>query len=298
MGSAIRFTGWTYDPADASASNSVRVTLNGVSVGTYTANAARPDVNSAFAISGSHGFSGSVTAKTGTNQICITASTVSVANTTDLGCKTVNYAAPQPAVGAIDAITRTGNSITVTGWAYDPGAKGTSIPVHAYVNGAGTALTANKVRTDVNNAFGLTGNHGFSDSVPAGTGAAEVCVFAISVTGADNVLIGCRTLAAPPAATGSLDGVTRTAGGVSVTGWAYDPASSATANPVHVYVNNVGAQIATNVQRTDVNSAFGIVGTHGFNTVLPASTSGPLNVCVFSISISGGNNTLLGCRDV
>lgn len=297
-GSTIAVSGWTYDPQNVSASNTVSVKLNGGAATTVTANGSRSDVNSALGLTGSHGYSTSLTARAGANQVCVTATTVNGQATADLGCKSVTYTPPLPAVGSIDVVARTGSSIAVSGWAYDPSNKAISNQVHVYVNGVGTQLFADKSRTDVNAAFGLTGNHGFANTVPAPSGAAEVCMFSISMSGGDNTLLGCRTLAAPVAATGSLDQVTRTANGISVGGWALDPSSSSSANQVHVYLNGAGvAQITTNVQRNDVNGAFGISGTHGFNTTV-AYGGGAVSACVFSISISGGANTLLGCKNL
>lgn len=292
----LAVSGWTFEPATSGAANTVSITVNGAAPATVKTTVARSDVNSAFGITGTHGYTAAYPARGGANTVCITAnSVVNAGISTSLGCNTVTFAAPS---GSFDAVTRDANGITVAGWAIDPGAPGSSMPVHVYVNNVGTSISTDKNRTDVNSAFGVTGNHGYSARVPAPTGALQVCVFAISVTGADNLLIGCKTLAAPPAATGAFDGVSRTAGGVSVRGWAYDPASSASSNPVHVYVNNVGTQVGTTVGRGDVNAAFGISGTHGYDAVVPAPSTGALSVCVFSISISGGNNTLVGCRNL
>ncbi len=297
-GSTISLSGWSYDPQNVSASNTVSVKLNGGTATTVTANKSRSDVNAVFGITGSHGYSTSLAARVGANQVCVTATTVGGQATADLGCKSVTYELPLPAVGSIDAVARAGSSIAVSGWAYDPSNRAISNQVHVYVNGVGTQLTADKSRTDVNSVFGLTGNHGFGNTVPAPAGRAEVCVFSISMSGGDNTLLGCRTLAAPVAATGSLDQVTRTANGITVGGWSLDPSSSSSANQVHVYLNGAGvAQVTSNVQRNDVNGVFGITGTHGFSATV-AHGGGAVTACVFSISISGGANTLLGCKSV
>ncbi len=62
----------------------------------------------------------------------------------------------------------------------------------------------------------------------------------------------------------------------AISGWAYDPDSSSTAIGIHIYVNGPAPAGdfydygATNVSRPDVNSAFGITGTHGFNWTVPS----------------------------
>ncbi|MEO0339129.1 MAG: hypothetical protein AAF242_07930, partial [Bacteroidota bacterium] len=78
----------------------------------------------------------------------------------------------------------------VRGWAYDPDDPAQSIQVHIYVRDAGTnALIANEVvtaddpRSDINNAFGIPGNHGFDfDLVPKYCGRnVKIEVFAINI---------------------------------------------------------------------------------------------------------------------
>ncbi|MCR4846066.1 MAG: peptidoglycan DD-metalloendopeptidase family protein [Eubacterium sp.] len=75
-------------------------------------------------------------------------------------------------VGYIDSIESKGQGeVTVAGWAYDADNTSMSIPVHVYVNGPcgsaaeGFALTADKSRPDVNEAKGITGNHGYNDTI-------------------------------------------------------------------------------------------------------------------------------------
>jgi hypothetical protein len=61
---------------------------------------------------------------------------------------------------------------TLNGWAYDPSVSEQVLDVHVYKDGAaGTgsfvgAYTANTSRPDVNNAFGIPGNHGFGIPTP------------------------------------------------------------------------------------------------------------------------------------
>jgi peptidoglycan hydrolase-like protein with peptidoglycan-binding domain len=78
--------------------------------------------------------------------------------------------------------------------------------------------------------------------------------------------------ASNPLPKGVVDGA-----GCSIYGWAYDPSNSSASIPIHIYSYQggggavfVGATTA-NTSRPDVNSAFGISGSHGFNLDLPAS---------------------------
>jgi hypothetical protein len=93
------------------------------------------------------------------------------------------------------------------GWAYDPSSSATSIAVHVYVDGpagsgaAGYAITANGSRPDVDNAFGITGNHGFTFTLPSqylqDGHNHTIYAYAISMFNQPNPLIGKGTYLAP-----------------------------------------------------------------------------------------------------
>jgi hypothetical protein len=96
---------------------------------------------------------------------------------------------------------------------------------------------------------------------------------------------------------GNLDSASREPGRVSVFGWGIDPDTAASI-PVHFYVDNVFAGLATATSsRLDVGSAFaGYGNTHGYVAAL-AVGSGSHNVCAYGINSAGaGGNSLLGCR--
>src|SRR3989338_329494 len=60
-----------------------------------------------------------------------------------------------------------------------------------------------------------------------------------------------------------------------IKGWSYDPDSSSSSNDAHIYVNGPAGQgtlvsgVITNIDRADVNAAFGITGKHGFEYAIP-----------------------------
>src|SRR3954454_17727408 len=70
--------------------------------------------------------------------------------------------------GFVDAVTPVEGGVRVAGWAIDPD-QVASIPVHVYVDQAGTALMADQKRPDVNAAFPLfdKADHGFSSLIAA-----------------------------------------------------------------------------------------------------------------------------------
>jgi hypothetical protein len=63
-----------------------------------------------------------------------------------------------------------------------------------------------------------------------------------------------------------------------------------------VYVNSSGNVFTANVSRGDVNSAFNISGSHGFDATVSAPAGA--TVCAFAISVTGGTNTTVGCRTI
>ena len=89
--------------------------------------------------------------------------------------------------GAFDTCQGGDLTIHVSGWAYDPDASSQSIDVNVniYTDSGCTSLynfhrlTANVSRPDVNQARGITGNHGFNAdiSVPAGTYWVQIMAF-------------------------------------------------------------------------------------------------------------------------
>ena len=187
----------------------------------------------------------------------------------------------------------------VAGWAIDPETSA-PIAVHVYVDGVGSAITADGSRPDVDAAFGYGDLHGFFTSIPVTGGTHAVCVYAINAVGTlgANAGLGCRTVTVPTGPPiGSLDVAYAAPGKVVVGGWAIDPD---TADPiaVHVYVDSIGAAFTASGYRGDIASFFGPYGgNHAFNgavTVPPGSHT----VCAYGINVGGGANSTIGCRSV
>lgn len=88
----------------------------------------------------------------------------------------------------------------------------------------------------------------------------------------------------------------------SVNGWAFDPDNPSSAIDVHIYRDGpygsgtAVTSCSTNVTRTDINSAYGISGTHGFNCTLPASYkgTGAHNLYIHAIDTNGDANNVIG----
>jgi hypothetical protein len=232
------------------------------------------------------------------------------------------------AKGHFDAIT----SEWVGGWAYDPDHPWAEIAIHVYVDGsfAADGVTSG-YRPDVNAAFGLTGNHGFTIPVnyaAFGYGFHVVRVYAIDADGEGNPEIDGSpmtiTVSCTPNCAGKVCGDDG-CGGVCGTcpsgqfcagdhcsgppvgmlddantswagGWAYDPDHPGSEIAIHIYIDG---QFATNGMtsgyRPDVNAQYGLSGNHGFTIPIDLTPYGPGNhqVWAYAIDSEGQGNPAL-----
>jgi hypothetical protein len=193
--------GWTFDPDSSSTSITYRVFDGASLIYQGTADGSRPDVDSAYGISGNHGFNldtpsslkdgyshtvyvYAVDYQDNNQTVQITSSPKS------LTCGTP----PQPPVGSFDVA----NCSIFGGWAFDPNSSSNAVAIHFYKDGpAGvgtfvTNTTTDVYRGDVNAAYGITGNHGFGISTPASIfDGASHSIYAYAI---DNETPGVATL--------------------------------------------------------------------------------------------------------
>lgn len=204
-------------------------------------------------------------------------------------------------IGAVDRVAWTGpNQITVAGWALDPDTSN-STDVHVYVNGVGTAITANQARFDVAWAYpGYLEKHGFAATVNASPGTNTVCLYGINIAvGANALLTGqCYTVTIPTASMGALDTVTPMTGKVRVTGWTIDPDTAGSITIV-VTIDGVWASTPTaGLTRPDVAAILPGYGIpHGYDLTVSA-TKGSRQVCTWATNVGPGSGALLGCQIV
>lgn len=209
--SQIRIHGWAFDPNDPTAEILVHLyafydgdfIAAALSTPVVTAGDHRPDVNAAYDIEGNHGFNRTVSVKPGNHRICAYSISVNKDGVEDglnrlIACNHVTVTRNAKPHGTFDSAARDGETLTITGWAYDLDTEPEGITVHVYVDGQSeAAVVANKPRKDVNEIVGVPGDHGFDASFDIGPGTHEVCIYAIGVNGTgesdhDNVSMGCR----------------------------------------------------------------------------------------------------------
>jgi subtilisin family serine protease len=298
---ALRVAGWALD-SETDAAIAVHVYVDGAFAASLTASGHRPDVAAAFPSYGpTRGFDAVIAVSSGgVRQVCaygIEAGVPTGANAL-LGCRAVALPTGSP-FGALDVVTAGLGTVRFAGWAIDPDTTA-PIAVHVYVDGLGSASTADRPRSDVGAAFGAYGpNHGFDVTVSAPAGSHRACAYAIDDMGGASTLLGCRVVVVGDGSPfGALDAVSMDGSVASIAGWAIDPETS---DPiaVHVYADGVG--VATTVAggwRPDVAAAFpGYGAGHGYalTLVLPPGTRA---LCAYGINVGLGANVLLGCRTV
>ena len=290
----VRVVGWALDP-DSADPISIHVYAGGVGAA-IPASLSRPGFSNYFPGYGdAHGFDAVVPLQGG--EVCLYAINIAdgVTNPRLGSCTTVLGGTP---LGSLEAAGRVAGGVRLSGWSLDADTAG-AVALHVYANGQFVAaISANTARADVGAVFPAWGaNHGFDAVVPTTTtGVTTYCVYAINVGGGVNPLLGCRTLTVTTQPFGSIESVSRTPGGIRVTGWVIDP-DSANAVTLHVYVDGVfRAATTANLSRPDVGAIFYSYGAlHGFDTTL---SGGGSQVCVYAIDIGGGVNPLLGCRNI
>ncbi|UKA61580.1 lysozyme [Arthrobacter sp. FW306-04-A] len=323
---SLRLTGWAIDRANSntvSFADAYVTDPNGQTVGyRIAANTSRPDVGTATGYGANHGFDKLISlARAGNYHVCVYA--IGQFYNTGLGCKDIAVGSNPPPKGYYDSIRIDQNpgaaNIVVSGWAFDPTNAAASIPVHVYVqapdgSNVGTAYTANLSRPDVNNAFGIAGNHGFSASLGVKTpGRYTACAYALAVAplASGNTALGCMTIQVTntPIPNGYLDsvGIATVSGqtNIKATGWTYDPAVPGSSTPVHVYITypdgtRRGYAFTADLPRADVNNAFRITGNHGYSTQVSITQRGRYSVCTYGIGIAqfSSGNAFLGCQSL
>ena len=151
-GATVSVAGWAFDPNTVSPIG-VRVYLDGTAVANGTANVSRPDVAAAYGNGALHGYNVAFAATAGPHKVCVRGLDSSTAAETELDCRAFTGAAPAPVnaapTGVIDAISVSGTTATVSGWAFDPDTTA-PIGVHFYIDGGWAgATTADISRPDV-----------------------------------------------------------------------------------------------------------------------------------------------------
>jgi len=294
----LQVIGWAADADAPTQSLAVDVYVDGNGYSMGVASAPRTDVGALLPGYGTaHGYGGFVPAAPGWHRICAYGINVGSGSNTAVGCQTV-FVESSP-FGSIDSIRRVPGGLQVGGWAGDPD---TSSPITAvvYVDGNGYSLgVASAPRTDVGALLpGYGTAHGYTGFVPATAGSHQVCAYGLNVGSGANHLLACRSVFVDASPFGTLDWARPTSSGITMSGWAIDPDTSAPITVV-VYIDGAGFVLGTaNLSRPDVGSAYvGYGAAHGYQRTMSVG-HGTHSVCTYGLNVGAGNNNLLGCQTV
>ncbi|SOD74812.1 hypothetical protein SAMN05892883_4004 [Jatrophihabitans sp. GAS493] len=205
----VSLRGWALDPDAPTSVSQVAAYDDNAGAPAYgLTTTLRTDVNRVYATSGTHGYDLSVPIPAGVHRVCVYAINIGAATGNPaIGCATVNVPAAAP-VGAFDTVTALGTdgTVQISGWAFDPDLPASSVQIAAYdgSHGIGWLPATSVTRSDVNRIYGITGAHGFVDTLNLAPGSHSVCLYAINIGAARaNTFLGCRpvSVAAPGAVT-------------------------------------------------------------------------------------------------
>jgi hypothetical protein len=213
------------------------------------------------------------------------------------------YVADEPTTNNPKGNLENATCDTVSGWVFDPDQPASSLEVHIYVDGpAGAASNSFNTgpttlsRPDVNAAFRLTGNHGFSWKMPTAYLDGKKHTFYVYGI---NVGAGSGHWVASPSIhcygpTGNVE----TANCRRIVGWSFDRQNPNISNQVHIYIDGEGIATVANLARPDVNSAFGTTGDHGFDFTVPEKfRDGRTHTAIiYGISTTGAPNPALATK--
>jgi hypothetical protein len=296
----FRVAGWA---ADLDSTAPIAVHVYAGSQGTpFTADLERADVGAAYPAVGSrHGFDVRVPAVgAGATDVCVYGMNVGGGANVLLGCRSAEAMSGSP-VGKLDPVKVVDNGVEVSGWAIDPDITGPT-SVHLYVDAAGTAVNADRARSDIATTYPAYGTaHGFAAKLTATPGSHSVCAYAINTGPGGTASLGCQTVTVPGsvdlgrAPFGSFEALTVSGSTATASGWAIDPDTTAPIK-IHLYVGATGTEHTADKARADVAAAYPASGAnHGFaeKVSLPVGTT---QVCAYAINNGAGGHTPLGCR--
>ena len=172
VGNCYTVSGWAFDPDVPSATISVNIYIDGTFVTALPTSQLRTDVNATYTITGNHGFNWSMPS-TYRNGVTHTVQVTAVNNPTGTNPVITNGTyqtgvCNKDPLGYLDSATCN----YISGWSYDPNSSSQSDSVAVYIDGvyypvgSSGLLPCNMPRLDVNAAYSITGNHGFSLPTP------------------------------------------------------------------------------------------------------------------------------------
>jgi hypothetical protein len=188
---SLRVRGWALDRDAGADPIDVRITVDGTSLGTVTADRLKTSINRRYGLGNYHRIRATfdVELPVGDHRVCAIGLNDSAAGSdTTLGCKTVTVRENRPPVGALTRVRVESNLVVAVGRAKDPD---TSQPVRVKIK-----LDGKKI--GIVTADRGTNGHHFKLRVhrTVAQGEHRVCAIAIDPEG-PNTRLGCETATVP-----------------------------------------------------------------------------------------------------
>ena len=236
----------------------------------------------------SQGFSGTIPASPGVQNVCIWASATN-GGAVLLNCRTVNVPVARETLAHVDAVTVVGDIATITGWAIWPDSPTATVQMAINIGPAWYPIVASLSNAGAAIAQPAAGAmHGFTVSVHVPAGATPFCLWAHNQsTGATPV--ACRTAysgATLPPAVVELESVSGAADSVTFSGWSMWPGSPSSSVRLAAEMNGAWYPIDANQPSAAAQASIPSSGNHGFSGSIPVS-QGPHNFCLWATQPSG-----------
>jgi len=188
--------GWTYDPSNPVASNTVSVTVDGKVTAPLRAGDVFTQVNTILHVPGNHGFTVRVAVGPGPHTASFVAHALTGSNSGPVRSRTLSATSTIPTTGVLDSVVGGAGVFVATGWSLDPqssSSNGTKITINGKLR---VLVLANQPRPDVDQALAVSGNHGFQVTVGVAKGVYDICAISTELKRYSvPKVIGCRRIA-------------------------------------------------------------------------------------------------------
>ncbi|MFA6383333.1 MAG: hypothetical protein WCX17_02830 [Parcubacteria group bacterium] len=145
--------------------------------------------------------------------------------------------------------------------------------------------------------LGVAASATYVFTFPAGQTGTETCTASVSGPGGSSSCSGSVVVNAPANQDpegGVESGGTCTNGTIHLWGWAIDRDALTTSIPVHFYEGGTyKGQCNTTTLRSDINTAYGTTGNHGFDCYISGFSAGNHTITTYAINTPAGNNPAL-----
>lgn len=144
-----------------------------------------------------HGWGGTVPASAGNHTVCVYPINVGGGSAVSFGCRTVTVPDASP-VGAIRGLWTTPAGISLWGWAIDPDALTSPVPLSIQVDSNWYLWYADQPYAPAQNYVAGAGpNHGWGSTAPASPGRHTICVYPVNRGHGHDISLGCYSVVVP-----------------------------------------------------------------------------------------------------